>query len=390
MFAMLATTLLVPFGGMTNALADNADIISEQIVSESKKQPKMLTPTERDTIIPKFLELEKRHYDLTSKDNLSSSELVTKQNLEDEMTVILERMHEHKQASLIATHIPEKQKLQMEYVVQEIIDSSIPWTMVGVDVNTKSVRVEIKSDAESLDSYKTQIQEFASFDVPITVLSGDYIKDTTCTAQTGVVCDPVVAGIEAEWGNLLCTLALEVKDGWWSWADPGWLTAGHCFPLGSVGVDQPAGNNDIGDVAKQDFVHNGDCDCEWIEKTTTRSSGSKVWLSSNTYRDITSKGDASVNDVVLVSWATTSGTDTGTVVLTEQTVQNQDGVITTGMTIVNGMNSQNGDSGAPIIQSTGTQFHGILKGDAGTDPNTGEPRIAFSPWSNIQPSLSVY
>lgn len=388
-FGALIVALILPFSGMGTATAQSVseDQIDLSKVKTELKAPRMLTEGDISVLAPKYMALEQTRNSLVdSSQKLTAADKVLLTNTEEQMTSILERVVEHKQASRIALEMPAIDKKRMELAVEEIIQSDIPFSHVGVNPHTKTVMVGIVGD-NSLASYETQINAITSIDVPLTIYKGEYAKDETCTSQTGVVCDPVVAGIQIEWANGLCTLSLEVKEGWWSWANVGWLTAGHCYPVGANGVDQPSGNNDIADVTNRDFVHNGDCDCEFMDKTTTRTSGSQMWLSSNTYKSVTSKGDPAVNDWVLTSLSSTGGTDWGQVWLTEQSITNQDGITTTGMTLVTGVTSQGGDSGAPYMQLFGNQYHGIHK-TSGTSGGTAY--TAFTPWSNINPSLGVW
>ncbi len=339
---------------------------------ETKVAPRLLTPQDVEKLAPQYLKLEQELQVMTSAEGIASQAEID--SVANQLNTIHERVAEHKEAAKIANHIPEKQKLKMDLAVAEITESSIPWAMVGVDTKTKSVNVVIVGE-KSLTDYKIDIENLISVDVPITVSYGEYVEDLSCTTQTSD-CDPIVGGIQINSGGN-CTLSLEVYTGPWYWKNWGFLTAGHCYAINDD-VDQPNGGGEIGTVTGRDFVHLGDCDCEFIDKTTGTTSQSKIWLSSNTYKAVTSKGDAAVDDWVLTSLSKTTGIDWGQVTLVEQNVQNQDLVITTGMTIFNGISATHGDSGAPMMELFGNQYHGILKN-----------AVAFSPWSNIVPSLGV-
>lgn len=403
LFGALIVAMILPFSGMQTATAAAPNKITEEEYLSMKSQglelpepsveskistAKMMTKDEVSILAPKYLELEsKRNSIVDSKAELSTAQLTELANVESEMSVILKRVAEHKEAAKMKNYIPEKDRLKMELAVQEILESQIPFVQLGVSTQFKAVRVGIQGP-ESLDTYEKQIREILSVDVPLSLYKGVPAKTATCTSQVGVVCDPVVAGIEVEWANILCTLSLEVAEGWWPWANIGWLTAGHCYPLGASGVDQPAGNNDIADVTNQDYVHNGDCDCEFMDKTTSRSSGSKVWLSSNTYKTITGKSDAAVDDWIIVSWSATGGTDTGQVSEVNQIITDDNGKTIHGVTYITGMPAPIiGDSGAPIAELFGGDYHGVLNGEVFNQPT---PTTYYSPWSNVQSSLGVY
>jgi hypothetical protein len=388
LFASLIAAMILPFSGMNNAQAevdtvDKDDVIDSSLIKQTLTEPKMLTETDIEKLAPKYLELEKTRNSLVdSSKELTAADKVLLADTEKQMTSILERVAEHEKASKIALEMPAIDQKRMELAVEEIIQSDLPFSHVGVDPHTKTVIVGLVGD-ESLTSYEKQINAITTLDVPITVYKGEYASLDACTNQKNVICNPVVAGIQIEWANGLCTQSLEVRDGWWPWADKGWLTAGHCFPLGAIGIDQPAGNHNIADVTIKDYVNFGDCDCEFMEKTTARSSGSLVWLSSNNYKAITSKGDAPVNAWVLASLSMSGGFDLGQVWLTQQTITFTNGMTITGMTLVTGVNSIGGDSGSPYTQVFGSKYHGIHSGSSPTF-------TVFTPWSNISPSLGVY
>lgn len=359
LFASLIVALILPFSVM-------------DISAESKVAPRLLTPQDVEKLAPEYLKLEQDLQAMTSKTKVASQAEI--ESVANKLLAIHERVAEHKEAAKIANHIPEKQKLKMEIAVVEITESDLPWTMVGIDTKTKTVRVAISGD-ESIGYYQKQVKDIISTNVPITIVYGEYLEDLSCTTQTSD-CDPIVGGIQINDGNN-CTLSLEVYTGPWYWPNWGFLTAGHCYAINDL-IDQPSGGGEIGKVTVRDFVHNGDCDCEFIDKTTSTNSDSKIWISSNTYKSVTSKGDASVDDYVLTSLSKTGGTDWGQVTYVEQSRQNTSGVVTTGLTIMSGISATSGDSGAPVMELFGNQYHGILKG-----------ATAFSPWSNIAPSLGV-
>lgn len=388
-FGALIVALILPFSGMQTATAQ----VSEDRIDQSKIQteivaPKMLTKDEVSILAPKYLELEnKRNSLVDTKTELSTAQQTELTNVESQMAEILEKVKEHKAAAKIHNFIPEMDRLKMEIAVQEILESDIPFVQLGVSTQYKSVRVGIQGP-ETLDVYEKQIRSILSVDVPLSLYKGEPAKTATCTSQQGVVCDPVVAGIQVEWANGLCTLSLEVAEGWWPGANIGWLTAGHCFPVGASGVDQPAGNNDIADVTNQDYVTGGNCDCEFMDKTTARSSGSQVWLSSNTYKSITGKSDAAVSDWIMVSWSKTTGIDWGQVSEVNQIITDDNGKTIHGVTYVTGMPAPiKGDSGAPIAELFGNDYHGVLNGEVF---NQSTPTTYYSPWSNVQSSLGVY
>ena len=401
-FGALIVAMILPFSGMPSATAERATemITEEKYLSMQEKglelkttialneTPKMLSEQDISILAPQYLELEsKRNTIVDSKTTFSTTEQKTLSDVESQMTSILKRVQEHKESAKIKNHIPEKDKLKMELAVQEILESDIPFVQLGVSTQFKAVRVGIQGP-ETLATYETQIRELLSVDVPLSLYEGVPAKTATCTNQQGVVCDPVVGGIQIEWANDECTLSLFVKEGWWSWANEGWLTAGHCYPVGAVGVDQPSGNNDIGDVTNRDYTNNGDCDCEFIDKTTSRSTPSQIWLSSNTYKTITGKSDAVVDDWIIVSWSMTTGIDWGQVSEVNQIITDDNGKIINGVTYITGMPAPiGGDSGSPIADLFGGDYHGVLNGEV---LNQSTPTTYYSPWSNVQSSLGVY
>lgn len=87
-------------------------------------------------------------------------------------------------------------------------------------------------------------------------------------------------------------------------------------------------------------------DCQFIKKTTSTNSQVAIWVNPNTYWSITGASDPAINDWIQMSGLFTQ--DIGQVKYTNVQSTDQYGVTTNGLTFVNGIGGQGGDSGAPI------------------------------------------
>jgi hypothetical protein len=155
---------------------------------------------------------------------------------------------------------------------QDIIaKSNLNFLGTGVDSITGTLLVEVPHDDGK--DYKTLVQKLIGTDIPLKVeITGPLILDA-CASQTSP-CDPLIGGIRIA-GQINptqaadCTLSLPAVRNVFLGTETGFITAGHCYPVNTYDVRQPAITSSVvGVVTSQ--VFGGNCDCEFVKKTGSR------------------------------------------------------------------------------------------------------------------------
>jgi hypothetical protein len=271
----------------------------------------------------------------------------------------------------------------------------IPWNGVGIDYRNKALMIGFPSD-ELVKEYTPLIKKLIGDDIPIRVFVGQNYYEAGCTSRS-VDCSNLIGGLQIDddsSGSVVeCTLGYPVVRTVSGVSKNGFLTAGHCYAT-STYVKQPYGtaSANIGFVSARDFVNNGDCDCEFIEQTSSDSRPNEVYAGASSVYSLTSKTDASVGQYVVVSGAKSDIIDWGIVEGTNYTYTgtiNGGTVTITGTTRVSSWVTQSGDSGAPVFDPTYTvkKFYGTHMGRI--ESGTYTDQRVYMPWSAIASNLSV-
>lgn len=273
---------------------------------------------------------------------------------------------------------------------------TIPWNGVGIDYRNKALMVQFESN-ELAEKYIPDVKQIIGKDIPINVIVGQNFFEAGCSSRY-VDCNPLIGGLQIDDDSsgspIECTLGYPVVRTVSGVSKNGFLTAGHCYAT-STYVKQPYGSAsaNIGFVSARDFVNNGDCDCEFIEQTSSDSRPNEVYAGANSVYSLTSKTDASVGQYVVVSGAGSNIIDWGIVEAVNYTYTGTapDGSQVTiyGTTRVSSWSTQAGDSGSPVFDPTYNvkKFYGTFMGRIETGSYT-DQRV-YMPWSAIASNLYV-
>lgn len=370
-FAVVILSLIVPV-----ALQKYAHAVSDPI-SEIKIKQQMLNEQTK-----KYVDLidenQRLQHQAANQSNQISKNLIESQIRanEIEINVTKQKMEGLKQS--IQSYFTMNPKRVAEYREgQKILEkSNIPWYQLQVNELTQKLTIDMLPEHQN-KGYENQIAQLVGPDVDFEIrYLEDTYQDWSCTGQQ-VECDPLVGGIKINKDlGIGCTLSLPVKQGT-AW---GFLTAAHCYLVGT-NIHQPTTTyNKIGQVDAGDRVFGGSCDCVFITKNGPETTRKSVWLSSNVYTSITSTPTLSSGNTAMMQ-GQVSGADWGTVTATGAS-RTINGVIFTNLVIFTGLNGAVGDSGAPIIEPVGGRYYGLLKGGGSTEQ-------LVIPWASIASNLSV-
>ena len=165
------------------------------------------------------------------------------------------------------------EKLENARKILRANQQQIPFTGLGLSVLDRTVIISILSDDP--ESYRELIEELVGKDIPVRIQKGSNpfksceTKFSDCSTLIGGL---VISNDE----NVQCSISFPVmKDDKY-----GFLTAGHCFKVGDI-IYQPNSidGGPIGEVTHSIF--NSDCDCAFIEMTSSDEWVEKIFYKPN-------------------------------------------------------------------------------------------------------------
>ncbi len=267
---------------------------------------------------------------------------------------------------------------------QKALDSDFPIIGTSLSHSQKALVLLVDENALTKEKNKGYYQkeirsEFTG--IPLVIKFGTNIEES-CTSATAN-CDPIVGGIQMEAKNHgVCSIGLPVTR---SGVD-GWITAAHCVNTGSGSANdvyQPTedwfGWNKVGDTTVR--VYAEECDCAFVDQSSSDDTEESVWRSSNNYLPITGYVDRAANGSTVVLFGAEDNSihfgtvDDNTATFTINNID-FDGVRLTSDI------SEGGDSGGAYTDGGGDDFLGIHKGVTGGDS-------FFIPWENIEDELGL-
>ena len=238
------------------------------------------------------------------------------------------------------------------------IHKSIPITGLSYDHTNNALEVTIQPKhfkESNLDSYIEQIRAIIGDEIDLTLSPSDYAVSTGCSNRNAY-CDEPEGGMQFAVGNGACTIGFRATLN----GDTGFVTAGHCVEdkIGSTAYMPTPSGTDIGvvtlEVVDQDNNNRIYCDCGFVETDEDDTE-----MSDNIFgtANPNSAGAASLGSQVALS-GQVSGVVYGYVLDTEDFAydENTRKVYNLVKTLYT---SQKGDSGGPVINSSGSTLHGI-------------------------------
>ncbi|MDE1841807.1 MAG: hypothetical protein KGI09_07995 [Thaumarchaeota archaeon] len=249
---------------------------------------------------------------------------------------------------------------------------------VGIGVNGKDKAVEItlwKGSEKSANStqYLNIIKSHMPTDVPWFVDYAEY-KLLTCPSQTNE-CSPLIGGIQigiSQGGTAYgqCTLGFDATRT--SDSHAGFVTAGHCeqgYTGNTVWQPSPATSPyaSVGTASTSVFSNGSDCDCGWVSLDSGVSISDQIWEgSSSTFQptSVTPQSQQTDGKIAQMMGGVT-GIASGSIVSNDYELCINANCI---LHYVNGkFASQQGDSGSPVLDSTGTSIYGVVSAGNGTN-----------------------
>ena len=242
------------------------------------------------------------------------------------------------------------------------IDDSIGKLVIRINSNvttslTAEVRAVVNDDDVPLKiRYTSNLAQFQS----------------ACNVNEGH-CSTVVGGgfITDDDSGLDCTIAIAVEREWtdfWGTTknESGIVVPNHCN-IGTY-MMQHTWNDNAHRFGQQSDDGGWYCDCDFINSTEGRTISKTTINNNGTDITISSKGDASVDDVVWM-YGIKTGAKKGVVVAVDQT-ETFDGNSFSNLYKIKDVTYTDGDSGAPVLNSGKTKFTGMNIGSMVDDNDT--------------------
>ena len=230
-------------------------------------------------------------------------------------------------------------------------------------------------------AYYAALFEERFSDIPVKIRFNVAVAES-CQGP-GSNCDPLVGGIKIEAKNhSWCSMALPIER---NGAD-GFLTAAHCVDDGSGSADdvfQPTedwlGWNKVGDVSI--IADNADCDCAWVDQSSSESNEEAVWDGYNSWETITSYNDRPTSGTYVLVHGAKSSLGWTTVDDPNSSWYNSDTGITYDAVLTVAHVTDGGDSGGAWTNWDSDEFMGIHA--AGDSVGS-----YFTPWENVNDSTT--
>jgi len=276
--------------------------------------------------------------------------------------------------------------------MEKLLKSDFPLNSFGINSGTGVLDIEVDTDrtSENLDE---ELQEFVGENVPINVTYDAYDASFQgyCSGQSGD-CTTIIGASKGENGNngLDCTINIASTKTVRGTTIDGVIIPHHC----NTGYDDYY-QNDKNDFTEKVGRHHttGDwyghyCDCDFIENTSSRSTNDSTLNYNGNNLPVGSRADLAVGDSVYMI-GQYSGLDFGTIAEVNKT-QFVGGKYLTNLYYVTGINFDSGDSGAPVVKSSGTVYGGMNVG-AGTETINGQSTSVnyAHDWTYLKSSMGL-
>lgn len=297
------------------------------------------------------------------------------------------------QLSIMEQKSIEKYKIEPELEVklrnaqQEVLDSDLPISSVSVSGLHKALVVTINETyltVEKDKAYYEQLIQDKYSDLPVLVRFGIIQLDGCATPQSN--CDPLLGGIQMQAkNNGKCTIGLPIDRN----GTDGFITAAHCvddLPGSGDDIFQPTedwlGWNKIGDVSVA--LLNVNCDCAWIDQSSSDTNISAVWSNIHTWTNIVAYVDRPVQGTYVILHGATSNLSYGIV---DDPYRDSCTVIDGDYMCIDAVStttdiSQSGDSGGTYTDYTQSTFMGMHY-------SSGLGASYFGPWERIEAGLDL-
>jgi len=345
--------MILPFSTMDFAEAEETDKIGRDIIKNYKASEAM----------PQFEDIVLEYID-------QPEEVQRIKHQQEHNKWINEHLDEDKEEI-----VRDKQELFTEFVIANYQESDptgdnyFPWTSIGYDYEDNALEVTMlpeEFNKKNLEQYYQIIRSVVGDDINVTISPNEFYELTGCSSRTN--CSDLEAGVEIgmQGKNFPCTLGFAASFN----GKDGFVTAGHCFdeladggnPSGAD-AKHPENGSKIGDLEKELTVSrpaSTRCDCAFVE-----ASG----VSDETFgisTDASSIGTSSLFRSIKASLGQSDSTPTGIITDASRTITTSSyrllGLVETNI----GVN--NGDSGSPVFNSSGSQLLGFMVSKDPSDP----------------------
>lgn len=188
-----------------------------------------------------------------------------------------------------------------------------------------------------------------------TISRQEYAESSNAGAN--VECDPMIGGNRITIAGTLvsCTLGFKAK----YQGNIGFVTAGHCFQNIGVDVGQPTMAQKAGKTVISTYDSFTNCDCAFIKITEDRGIDSKMFNDFDKF-NVTSLGLTPQEGVTVISFGASSNfLKSGQILRRNAAIMNDEGYWITGLVEVEIIETLLGDSGSPVLNSSGKKLLGI-------------------------------
>jgi len=253
--------------------------------------------------------------------------------------------------------ISASDEARMNEIILALVHSDLPLVGVGIDAYTGKISIEVDS-AQNTTSTKADILAITgSVPIDITYVDNDATFLSSCNTSTRY-CNPVVGGAlaEDEYNGQDCTVSIGVVRSTIFGTDNGILIPNHCnqHNYRYYQADNDIPHHYFGDSS----VYGGPfCDCRFVATDSRSINTYKVTIGSQDYTTL-GKSDIPQNSLIFTYGAQSQQLDYGRVEQVNQW-KNFYGVWYSDLYKISGLDTQDRDSGAPIISISNQHYGGM-------------------------------